>query len=216
MKHTIERGRQTNGTMRYKWQHGMPFLSQYNGGIQFPQVFAAPLYEPASRIPAFTDDTIFASGKRQVFQLVVMLETANQINDVNLELDSVISPDPAVLDLAQKTYVVHSHTTNYRPNGSSQTKLRIEDIDAVRVLSGEEYAAAGLADIQNGGTFPRPAPVFYNPDCIRTVLGEKARFVIVRWDRIVFAACRNVQELQHAMDSIASCLHQDQSDLSKL
>lgn len=182
----------------------MPFLPQYGGGSSFPQVFAAPLNEPAPSTPAFTDDAIFANGKRGIFQIAVLLETAMQINVAQRELAEVISRNQTIIDTAETTYIIHSHlpvlvAAQRVPHTSNDSK------NIVRVIDADEYINAGLINAPSSNR--RPNPLYYDPNRIRRDLGKQIRYVVVRWDRIVFAACRDTQQLQQALDLIDSCLY---------
>ena len=70
-KHYLEQGPRVEGPIQYTHLPGMPFLPEMNGGICFPQTYCTRLSGAGS--VQFTDDVIFAEGKKGIFQVVVLL-----------------------------------------------------------------------------------------------------------------------------------------------
>ena len=183
---------------KYDWAPGMPFLQQYEGGKSFPQVFSAPIDGPAPSIPAFTDDTIFAPDKKGLFQIVALLDSMDQLNAARADIAAIKpSGSLSVLDPSEASYLIHGGTSGAAPVSVLADKEASRQ-NVIRVLGSEEYIAAGRTDSVAAKNFPRPPPFFYDPNRIRKDLGYDKVYVIVRWDRFVFASCRNFSELQHA------------------
>lgn len=190
---------------KYTWAFGMPFLPQYEGGRSFPQVFSAPIDGPAPPVPAFTDDTIFAPNKRGLFQLVAVVDSIGQLSAVRADISRIKPSGPLlVLDPSEATYIVHGACGAPRVDALPDEEAIRHNI--VRVLGTEEYTAAGRTDDAMAKSFPRPPPLFYDPNRIRKDLSRDKVYVIVRWDRFVFAACRNYSELQHAVSLVEATL----------
>jgi len=73
-----------------------------------------------------------------------------------------------------------------------------------RIASGEEFAQE--EKLCNN----RPVPMHYNPYRMREELRANAKFVLVRGDKFVFAACRDREELEDALRSLPGYLHVEQ------
>jgi len=198
---------------KYDWAPGMPFLPHYEGGRSFPQVFSAPIEGPAPSVPAFTDDTIFAPSKSGLFQIVALLDSIGQLSAARADIAELKPSGPlSVLDPSEATYIVHGASGAPRVNVLPDHEVRRQNI--IRVLGAEEYTAAGRTGDAVIKSFPRPPPLFYDPNRIRKDLGRDKVYVIVRWDRFVFAACRDYSELQHAVSLVEATLRGG-SQLSK-
>ena len=191
---------------KYDWSIGMPFLPQYDGGKSFPQVFSAPVDGPAPAIPTFTDDTVFAPQKKGIFQIVALLDSIDQLPNARKDLALINTSDSlSALDPTEATLIIHGEI----PAISKTSHLLYSESmrsNTIRVLSAEEYTAAGATESALKTRFPRPPPLFYNPNRIRKDLGLDKVYVIVRWDRFVYAACRDRAELQNAVDMIEESL----------
>ena len=191
---------------KYDHAPGMPFLPEYLGGKSFPQVFSAPIDGPAPPIPTFTDDTIFAPTKTGIFQIVALINSVDQVRSARADVARIQYPETLLtLDPAEATYIVHGLV----PSVHDASALLDEDIpceNIIRVLGADEYTAAGRTETALEKQFPRPEPLYYDPNRIRKDLGHDKIYVIVRWDRFVFAACRNAAELERAISSLESTL----------
>ena len=191
-------GGRREGMTKYDWENGMPFLPQYGGGKSFPQVFSAPIDGPAPTIPTFTDDAIFSPEKKEVFQIVALLDSVDQIDGATQGI-ARIKAVGTLLDPSKATFIIHGEipavSTSSLPTTSSS-------MDIIRVLGSEEYEAAGLTEAAQKHPFKRHPPLLYDPNRIRKDLGSDKRYVIVRWDRFVFASCKNLQELQDAVEQV--------------
>lgn len=184
-----------------------PFLTEYGGGITFPQVFAAPLDQPAPSIPMFTDDIVFSKKKRGIFQVVALVSAPEQLRNIQegvIAMGTEYDKDEIVF-LAETTYIVHSQAdpTCKEP---SLLDLLPQFENTLRVVSAEEYKAVGGITSKLTTGFPRPEPLYYNPDRIYSDLGNDVLFAVVRWDRIVFARCRSMLELKGVLCMIESVL----------
>lgn len=211
-KYDLELGPRKAGMMRYNYTPDTPFLANYGGGISFPQVFAAPIDQPAPPLPMFTDDAIFSKQKRGVFQVVALTSSIEQLRDVRrsivtLEKNYDIED---VLLLAETTYILHNCARQKNQDCSNLGSIsQTESI--VRVIDAEEYKAAGETPNALALTFPRPEPINYDPNRICNDLGKDVIFAIVRWDRIVFARCRSISELKVVLRTIDNVLRENPS-----
>jgi hypothetical protein len=211
-RYNLELGSRAAGMTKYLYSPGVPFLPKYGGGVSFPQVFAAPLDGPAPSLPMFTDDEIFAKSKRGIFQAVALVGSLQELQDARQQIASIreSSGVSQVIDLAETTYIVHGQRQQ-TPQASSISMLK-EMKHVIRVVDAEEYKAAGETEDARARNFPRPPPLHYNPHRIRMDLGHDALYVIVRWDRIVFASCRDLKEFTDVLSMVAGVLGGEPSE----
>lgn len=191
----------------YEYVEGMAFLPEMHGGVLLPQVYCRAMDvgkdvggKAAAAAPvAFTDDFIFGPGKRGLFQLVVLLDCVEDISDARIALSRLeisTSSEGYVLP-GDVTYIIHDiSAASVTPLSNLETKDGHERV--VRVASGDEFAASPLCK-------GRPEPVRYDAYRLRNELGGK-RFVILRPDRFVFAACKDSGELESALGKIGEVL----------
>lgn len=191
---------------KYDYAPGMPFMPEYLGGNSFPQVFSAPIDGPAPPIPTFTDDTIFAPNKTGIFQIVALLDSIDQFRSARADISRIQHPESLLtLDSAEATYIVHGEVPSIHDAPALLGKETPSE-NIIRVLGADEYTAAGHTAAALDKRFPRPEPLYYDPNRIRKDLGHDKVYVIVRWDRFVFAACRNAAELERAVAALESKL----------
>ena len=199
-KHWLEMGQRRDGMVRYAYEDGVAFLPQYGGGFCFPQVYCVSLVEQQRQTQTerhqvhFTDDVIFASHKRTLFQLVVLcssLPAARAAHDSLHSLDAVSHDE---LSLADTTYIIQDlHATTDAPSNDGPPLTSI-----FRIASAAEFASSQLC-------LERPEPLFYDPHRLQKEAGGKP-FLILRPDHFVFAACKDAAELGVAAGELAQLL----------
>lgn len=186
----IELGPVREGMPKYSYDEGMPFVAELGGGVCFPQTYCVALssgmQSPQVR---FTDDVVFAEGKKKLFQIAVLLGHPGEAEDAMHDLDGLdeISHE---LSPAEATFFVPRQSVLSAGNeqGTSGAGL-------FRTASGEEFAASDLC-------VSRPAPRGYVEDAMYRCANRK-RYVILRFDRFVFAACKGRQELELAASRLS-------------
>lgn len=189
-KQRLELGPRADGPIRYNHSTGMPFLPELDGGSSFPQTYCRGLPQ-RSRVQ-FTDDVIFANGKNEIFQIVVLLSRLDQLKDAMNDL-FVIGQTSDRLSPREATYFI--------PRTSSSAPLNDEGDDQsdnkiFRTATVDEFAECDLC-------LGRPRPRDYNEFLMwQSVAGK--RFVILRPDRFVFAACNTGAELKQAISRLAA------------
>ncbi|KAK4549384.1 hypothetical protein LTR36_006381 [Oleoguttula mirabilis] len=181
-------------TTKYHHLPGLPFLPEYGGGVNLPQVYARPLDGPTDTV-AFTDDLIFARHKKGLFQLLVMVDEASQVDAVVKVAEGTPGLFGDFIRQGEATLLVNDLAAS-----RSDIRDRIGWTIA-RIASGDEFAREEKL-CRN-----RPAPAFYNAWRIREELKAGAKFIIVRADKFVYAACSNRVELEAALRSLPQCLH---------
>lgn len=186
----LEKGPRAQGMIRYKHQAGLPFLPDGHGGTLLPQVYA---WDFRSERVRFSDDLIFAPDKTGLFQLLLLPDSLREAEDLmvaarNVTPNGLITAEEATV-LIQNDGVQSSQTRQLADHGMS----------VARVATGEEFAAS--PDLCRN----RPAPRYYDPWRIsKEIKGMK--FVVVRPDRFVYAACRTSTELTKTLDALAGVL----------
>ncbi|KAL3483027.1 hypothetical protein BJX62DRAFT_249975 [Aspergillus germanicus] len=186
-RHCLERGPRAEGPIWYIHEAGMPFLPGMKGGVCFAQTYCVPLSNSsASPTVQFTDDAIFAPAKRSLFQLVVLLPNLDALSHTLDQLDE-LKPNcdtAALLSYTETTFFIPRGAIHYPPT------THVPDAIADRVYrtaTSEEFAQSKLCR-------GRPLPQGYNENLMWESMAGR-RFVIVRPDRFVFAACDTVAEL---------------------
>jgi hypothetical protein len=192
------------GMMRYQYNAGMAFLPQFGGGASFPQVYcvsmADEIEDKSHALIMFTDDVIFSSKKQKLFQLVVLLDSVAGISDArtllhDIDVDNLSKGEVLTAEI---TYIVHDPLASAAPNLSPEVLKDLTD-SVVRVATAEEFKESPLC-------IGRPEPVGYDMSRITHEMKGK-KFIVVRPDRLVYAACGNRVELEEAMRSIVGVLN---------
>ena len=171
----------------------MPFLPNIGGGKTFPQVFCAPYGSPLNVTrPLFTDDVIYGVGalaKTALFQLVVLLENAVEANSAIQAVADVAKVQMSQICVREATYLVVGSATN-------DIIMQKGAENVWRLVHGNEYNA----DIWRG----LPEPLGYDASRLRRDVKE--RYIILRPDRVIFAACKTVDDFAIAMKELEKFL----------
>ena len=180
----------------YNFEAGAAFLPDLGGGASLLQVYCVPIaFAFHSNPPVFfSDDLIYASDKQSLFQLVVLpdnLEQLAQTESLLSEMRTELS-HAAITMIMEATYILH-HAATPHPLVKTLSSAHI-----ARVATVEEFRQS---DLSRG----RPDTADYDLYSIKKALGG-ATFVIVRPDRMVFAACRNKKALERAFEAIERVL----------
>jgi 2-polyprenyl-6-methoxyphenol hydroxylase-like FAD-dependent oxidoreductase len=190
-KRYLEGGSRRFGMTKYRWEagRGMAFLEDMGGGGNFPQVYCAALDTQTSQVH-FTDDIIFAPSKECLFQVVAILQSPDDLYSCRQTLAGVDDASEGAVKAEEATIILN--TTN--PTSIPDSKGSI-----YRLATGEEFAADET--LCRG----RPKPIGYDPFRMKREVGNR-RFIIVRPDRFVFAACQTQEELLSASKKLAMLL----------
>ncbi|KAK5789894.1 hypothetical protein VI817_009017 [Penicillium citrinum] len=193
-QHALERGPRADGPTRYNYQSGFPFLPELQGGLCFPQTYCTAAdrhHESGSRPVHFTDDVIFAPEKKCLFQVVVLLRDMNDLRSAVEHLSSG--------SLAANRYLCVDEATYFVPRTSLQASEPDADSDLVhgrlfRSATAKEFMQSPLCS-------NRPEPRGYNENLLWDSLGGK-KYVVLRADRFVLAACDGGDELEYVASRI--------------
>lgn len=186
----LEKGPRAQGMIRYKHQTGLPFLPSEHGGMLLPQVYA---WEFKSDRVRFSDDLVFAMGKKGLFQLLVLPESPEEARDLLAGIKYI--PQNRFVNLDETTVLIQ----NYGVQSSRIQQLAGYGVGVARVATGEEFVADSA--LCRG----RPAPKYYDPFRIsKEVRGMK--FVLVRPDRFIYTACKTSTRLKRVLDGLIQAL----------
>lgn len=185
----IQLGARAGGMTKYRHSEGLPFVPEFGGGLLLPQVYA---YNFKTRKVNFTDDLIFATKKTGLFQLLILPNRVEDIDSLIKGLEDIDQVSGKLLSSAEATIVVQS-------SKSSSTPTVFPRQDVTRIATADEFAADEVL-CKN-----RPAPVGYDELRLqKEVKGKK--YIILRQDRFVFAACDTLAELKDAASRLESVL----------
>jgi hypothetical protein len=195
----LEQGARREGMIQYTFESGMHFLPEYGGGKLFPQVYCKTLETHGSwgRI-TFTDDVIFSPEKTGMFQVVALAVSIQDAEKAKNEASSIKGDADGLLLPSEMTIVVR-HAENVSDESAKMSSDLVESTvwpSVVRLATGPEFASSSLCK-------NRPAPKFYDEARLFKEVPGK-RFVILRHDRFIFAACRDLAEVRLAVARLGS------------
>ncbi|KNG87893.1 monooxygenase [Aspergillus nomiae NRRL 13137] len=182
-KRHLQLGRRKDGMIRYVHSDGMPFMPDLNGGLNLPQVFCKDMTGNV----LFTDDVIFHSKQKSIFRLFVYLRNDEELAHTRAVLREVEELSQSEFAADQVPFVIEDITKR----GAGDDKI------VFQIASAEEFARSPLCK-------GRPEPTYYEPFLIRTEV--RAKYIIVRPDRVVFAACEDEQSLKTAIGCMKDIL----------
>lgn len=186
-------GRRKEGMTRYKHSPGMPFLPHFNGGGCLPQVYCRAASQPNGEV-FFTDDVLFAKHKSGLLQLLVYLKNLTDLPAAQEELSCIEEMSKGEIQAAEVTFLVEDM-------GPKEAAVAGKDMSSVfRLATAQEFA---LSPLCHG----RPEPQFYDPYCLGNAL-EGNKYVIVRPDRFIFAACQDKKGLETAIAAAVEYLQE--------
>lgn len=166
-------------------------MPEFEGGVCFPQTYCIrPRHDAEVQ---FTDDAIF-SGKKAIFQLVALLNTLDEMESVSKEMAD-IATDDYLISLDEVTFFVPRVSCERIPAG------RLEAINRplFRTATSDEFSQSSLCN-------SRPDPRGYNENLIWDSMGGN-RYVVIRFDRFVFATCKSKTELEQILMKLNSSFH---------
>jgi len=191
-RHDLRLGRRKEGLVQYKYSPGLPFDPAHKGGLCLPQVYCKPV--GGSGGVFFSDDVIFGRGKRSLFQLLVYLKDVDELAAVRDAVSGVEEISKGGIYGDEVTYLIEgfkidSNTADTRDNSSLYC-----------LATGEEFAGSSLCR-------GRPEPEHYDPFYLAKALGGN-KFVLVRPDRFIYAACNGASQLERVVSDAVAYLHE--------
>jgi hypothetical protein len=189
-KHELHLGRRKEGLVRYQYSPGMPFVPELNGGLALPQVYCKSTIVGGGGTAEvfFTDDVLFGSNKTGLFQLLVYLERWSELAAARRTIASVQTVAGGEICLDEATYIVEDVENSHSPSDEDEQ----DNLASVyQLATADEFAASPLCE-------GRPEPRNYDSHYLKKAL-RGARYVIVRPDRFIFAACKTPHELERGL-----------------
>ena len=185
----LEQGNRRNGMVKYQWEpsRGMVFLPAMAGGKYFPQVYCMRL--DGKEKVQFTDDVIFSEDKKALFQVVVLLEDPKDVTAVREAISSIDEASRGVVRSEEATFIIH---TTEPP----LCQASFGGNAPYRLATADEFAADESLCIG------RPKPLYYDPERLIKE-SENRRFIVLRPDRFIFAACETPAELMQAAKHVS-------------
>lgn len=202
--HQLELGPRAEGMVKYSWTKGMPFLPLLGGGGCIPQVWSAPLAEGAGKGDIFTDDAIFRMGKKGLFQVVVLLDSIDDVEDAMMGLAGLDEVSSGEVLAEEATFIIHDTSLSDSAARHAIPRDMARNKGIVRIVSAEEAKVCN--DSEKVPTWPEP--LYYNCYRLQEEYAGK-RYLIVRPDRFTFAACEGRDELMEAAGMIGKVLRDE-------
>ncbi|KAK4862426.1 hypothetical protein LT330_002559 [Penicillium expansum] len=189
-RRSLRLGRRKEGLVQYKYSPGLPFDPTHTGGILLPQVYCKAVGRSVEVF--FSDDIIFRKEKRGIFQLLVYLRDVDELTAVHETVSRIEEISKGEVYCSEVTYLiekfdVESHAVT---KGASSVYC---------LATGDEFAGSPLCR-------GRPEPKYYDPLYLSKVLGGR-KFVLVRPDRFIYAACDDFPQLEKVVSEAVAYLH---------
>lgn len=178
-------GRRKEGMVRYSHGPGSPFMPEYNGGLCLPQVYCKAMFHLPEGVGEvfFTDDVIFGSHKTGLFQLIVYIGDLSQLTPAREIVSDVEDISRGEITSGDVTFLVE----DMADSGDNAGVTEHDMTSVFRLAPAQEFAASALCH-------ERPEPRFYDPCFLGKAL-DGNKFVVVRPDRFIFAACNTRHDL---------------------
>ena len=181
-RHWLELGSRRDGMVQYEGQ-GLPFSA--SGGRNFPQVYVSPISNLCKVL--FTDDVIFSPEKKGLFQIAVLLHSLEEADSVYEALNGLGEVSQGALSENEATLFLDT---------TENLVVSTKDHRIYRLATATEFAS-------NGQCAGRPDPIGYDAHRMSKEVGYN-RFIILRPDRFIFAACNTQYELYSATKSLGT------------
>jgi hypothetical protein len=137
----------------------------------------------------FSDDIIFGKGKKGTFQLLVYLKNVDELSAAHETLSGIENISKGGLYYAEVTYIIEDFDIESETIKEGSTSIYC-------LATAEEFAGSPLCR-------GRPDPEYYDPFYLAKTLGG-SKFVLVRPDRFIYAACDGVIQLEKVIfDAVA-------------
>lgn len=185
----LQLGARSYRPTQYQYEPGMAFLPEMGGGCSFAQAFCVELLDHGHGDSIqFTDDVIFASAKTKLFQIVILADNLTEAKHAEMEMKG-IDERCSHLSPTEATVLVRRRTMGERSATHSLGACNV-----FRTATAREFEQSSLCE-------GRPEPRGYSEETIWEGVKSR-RYVIVRHDRFVFAACDTRGELAAAAERL--------------
>ncbi|KAJ5984893.1 hypothetical protein N7522_012089 [Penicillium canescens] len=182
-------GHRKEGLVKYNYSPGLPFDANHRGGLCLPQVYCKRLQ---SGEVLFSDDVLFSKEKKSLFQLLVYLGAVDELDAARESVSRIEEISKGEICSSEVTYLIE----NTRAKPIEATK----DVSSVyRLATDEEFAQSSLCR-------GRPEPQYYDSLYLGKAL-EGNKFVLLRPDRFIYAACHSMVDLEKVIPNVIDYLH---------
>ncbi|KAF2486450.1 monooxygenase [Neohortaea acidophila] len=180
---------------RYRHEPGFIFRPELGGGVLLPQVYCRRIDGRGSEKVEFTDDLFFSQSNTGLLQWIVLLDTVQELALAREDICAVIKSNHDLVREDQAVYLVHY----IKAVGVAANDL-MQDCIVARIASAAEFEADPVVSKCS------PTTRNYDPMQIKKSLRPRARYLLVRRDRYVYAACVDREELRRAVVSLPEAL----------
>lgn len=188
----LERGPRNNST-KYHYEDGLAFVPRL-GGLNIPQVYA---FDFRAQKTVFTDDLIFATG-RGLFRLLVMIDHSATVGTALAEIEGLASLTDGLVREDEATVRVQDFKADM---AADQVASCHDRVSFARIATAAEFSAE--PQLSSG----RPVPEGYDAFRLKRDVGQNVKYVILRPDRFVYAACHSKEELRMCAKRMGTDLH---------
>ncbi|KAH8819344.1 hypothetical protein F5884DRAFT_825906 [Xylogone sp. PMI_703] len=192
-KHNLHLGNRREGMVRYHHQLGMPFIQEMNGGVCLPQVYCRRLDQKDNSI-FFSDSIIWRKEATGLFKIVVLGQKFEDVMSSIPLLDDIERISGGHIQKSDITVILEDLSfklLDKKPDENWADKT-------YQVASGEEFSASPLCR-------GRPEPQGYDAYRLGKEVKRK-RFIFLRPDRFVYAACDSREEIERVAGQVQELL----------
>jgi hypothetical protein len=190
-KRELQKGARAQGMTRYRHSPGLAFVGDSVGGLLLPQVYA---FNFRTNKVEFTDDLIFPEDNAGLFQLLILPDKPAEVEPLTRGLEQINGLSDGLLVAEEATVIIQSTKASISAKDMSIPQ------QLARIATGDEFAADPIL-CKN-----RPPPIGYDELRLRKEVGGK-KYVVLRPDRFVFAACDTLAELKQSVSKLSGALH---------
>ncbi|KAE8374197.1 hypothetical protein BDV26DRAFT_296196 [Aspergillus bertholletiae] len=189
-RNELRLGRRKDGLIRYQHSPGLPFQPNFNGGLCLPQVYCKLAGDSKGQV-FFSDDVIFSAQKATLFQLLVYVKDESELTPAGQMISDIDEISKGEICSNEVTFLVEGHKGGSMSMGN-------RSLPVFELASASDFACSSLCH-------GRPEPQHYDPYQLGKAV-EGRRFIIVRPDRFVYAACDSKEDLDKAISSLVKYL----------
>ncbi|KAK5995929.1 3-(3-hydroxy-phenyl)propionate/3-hydroxycinnamic acid hydroxylase-like protein [Cladobotryum mycophilum] len=195
VRRSLHLGNRREGMVRYQYREGMPFIPELGGGVCLPQVYCRKLGSDDEAF--FTDDVIWPERKiGNLFRLVVLVQDLKDVEASLAALDDIETVSGGQIQRKEVIILLEDPSLT---GTALDTSVGLEWREKMyRVATGEEFAESPLCE-------GRPAPIGYDALRLGKEVNQK-RYIFLRPDRFVFAACDSRGEIDRVATRIKELL----------
>lgn len=167
----------------------MPFLPNFLGGRCLPQVYCRPVGQLVGEVQ-FTDDTIFRKREpAPLLYLLVYLSNAEELPEAQRAVAGVNYISRGEIQDSDVTFLLET---------DSGVGKNVSSIPAFTLATAAEFSRSPLCS-------RRPEPMYYDSGIMGKTL-EGRKYIVLRADRFIYAACRTEEELKATLSQAAAYL----------